>query len=144
MRPGRSLAAAALLTLSLPCLAAGHAHRGPTSQRLFHKRAVRASARPASQRVMDDSRAAEIQTALAGAGYLDGEPSGHWDSNTASAMQRYQADHGWQTKLIPDSRAIIKLGLGPKQTSSVLGDSALSASTFSASAPASSPLPSLR
>ena len=28
-------------------------------------------------------------------------------------MQRYQSDHGWQTKLIPDSRAIIKLGLGP-------------------------------
>ena len=28
-------------------------------------------------------------------------------------MQKYQSDHGWQTKLIPDSRAIIKLGLGP-------------------------------
>ena len=30
-------------------------------------------------------------------------------------MQRYQSDNGWQTKLIPDSRAIIKLGLGPAQ-----------------------------
>jgi hypothetical protein len=28
-------------------------------------------------------------------------------------MQRYQADQGWQSKQIPDSRALIKLGLGP-------------------------------
>jgi hypothetical protein len=32
-------------------------------------------------------------------------------------MQKFQADNGWQTKLIPDSRAIIKLGLGPAQDS---------------------------
>ena len=44
---------------------------------------------------------------------MQGEPTGHWDSSTQAAMQRYQSDHGWQTKLIPDSRAIIKLGLGP-------------------------------
>jgi hypothetical protein len=30
-------------------------------------------------------------------------------------MQKLQADNGWQTKLVPDSRAIIKLGLGPAQ-----------------------------
>jgi hypothetical protein len=30
-------------------------------------------------------------------------------------MQKLQADNGWQTKLVPDSRAIIKLGLGPSQ-----------------------------
>ena len=28
-------------------------------------------------------------------------------------MQRYQADNGWQSKSVPDSRALIKLGLGP-------------------------------
>jgi len=28
-------------------------------------------------------------------------------------MQKYQADQGWQTKLMPDSRALKKLGLGP-------------------------------
>jgi hypothetical protein len=32
---------------------------------------------------------------------------------TQAAMQKLQADNGWQTKLVPDSRAIIKLGLGP-------------------------------
>jgi hypothetical protein len=29
------------------------------------------------------------------------------------AMRQYQSDHGWQTKLTPDSRALISLGLGP-------------------------------
>jgi len=28
-------------------------------------------------------------------------------------MERYQSDNGWQTKVVPDSRALIKLGLGP-------------------------------
>jgi hypothetical protein len=40
-------------------------------------------------------------------------------------MQKFQEDNGWQTKLIPDSRAIIKLGLGPEQDSThTLQDSA--------------------
>jgi hypothetical protein len=30
-------------------------------------------------------------------------------------MRRYQADHGWQSKTVPDSRALIKLGLGPSK-----------------------------
>ena len=28
-------------------------------------------------------------------------------------MRRYQAAQGWQTKQVPDSRALIRLGLGP-------------------------------
>jgi hypothetical protein len=28
-------------------------------------------------------------------------------------MQKMQGDNGWQTKITPDSRALIKLGLGP-------------------------------
>ena len=28
-------------------------------------------------------------------------------------MQKYQGDNDWQTKVLPDSRALIKLGLGP-------------------------------
>ena len=28
-------------------------------------------------------------------------------------MERFQADNGWQSKSVPDSRALIKLGLGP-------------------------------
>ena len=53
------------------------------------------------------------------AGYLTGDASGHWDSSTEAAMQKFQFDNGWQTKMIPDSRAIIKLGLGPGSTEAV-------------------------
>jgi hypothetical protein len=28
-------------------------------------------------------------------------------------LHRYQSDQGWQSKTIPDSRALIRLGLGP-------------------------------
>ena len=70
----------------------------------------------AAPRVMDPARATEIQTALIRKGYLSGAPTGVWDSATEAAMQKYQADHGWQTKLTPDARAIIKLGLGSSTT----------------------------
>ncbi len=68
------------------------------------------------QRAMDDERAAQIQTALIKAGYLTGAPSGHWDADSEAAMEKLQADNGWQTKLVPDSRALIKIGLGPSTT----------------------------
>ena len=34
-------------------------------------------------------------------------------------MQKYQSDNGWQTHLMPDSRAIKKLGLGPDYSSAI-------------------------
>jgi hypothetical protein len=68
------------------------------------------------QRVIDSDRATEIQTALIRQKYLNGEPSHQWDSQTQVAMRQYQSDHGWQTKLTPDSRALISLGLGPQHT----------------------------
>jgi peptidoglycan hydrolase-like protein with peptidoglycan-binding domain len=65
------------------------------------------------QQVIDSTRAREIQTALIREHYMQGEPTGKWDAATQAAMQRYQADQGWQSKTTPDSRALIKLGLGP-------------------------------
>ncbi len=117
MRHGRLFAGSVLLLAALPSFGYSRSHRGPTSQHSLAKRASKASARPVGQRTIDDSRATQIQTALTSAGYLQGEPTGRWDAATQSAMQKYQADHGWQTKLIPDSRAIIKLGLGPNSGS---------------------------
>lgn len=71
------------------------------------------SAKKHGQQIIDSGRAREIQEALIRQHYLQGEPSGSWDSTTQAAMERYQADQGWQTKTTPDSRALIKLGLGP-------------------------------
>lgn len=66
---------------------------------------------------MPSERAREIQTALIKQGYMTGEPTGAWDAQTISAMQKLQGDNGWQTKITPDSRALIKLGLGPSTSS---------------------------
>lgn len=130
MRFGRIFGTATLLAISLPVFAAARTHRGTPSLQLFRKRASHPQVRSAGQRSIEDSRASEIQNALAGAGYLPGQPSGHWDAATESAMQHYQADNGWQTRLMPDSRAIIKLGLGPKQSAtseSLVGGTTLTA-----------------
>jgi peptidoglycan hydrolase-like protein with peptidoglycan-binding domain len=113
MRLGRTILASCILLASSVCgLAMTHSRRGPTSPRLFNKRAAKAP-KSTGQRAIDDSRASAIQSALIKQGYLSGEATGHWDSETQTAMQKLQADNGWQTKLVPDSRAIIKLGLGP-------------------------------
>lgn len=65
------------------------------------------------QQKIDSERTRQIQEALVREHYLNGEPSGTWDTDTEEAMRRFQADQGWQDKMTPDSRALIKLGLGP-------------------------------
>ena len=67
------------------------------------------------QQAIDTSRTREIQQALIEQHYMDGEPSGKWDDTTQAALRKYQGDHGWQTKTVPDSRALIGLGLGPSK-----------------------------
>jgi hypothetical protein len=88
------------------------------------------------QQAIDSTRAREIQTALIREHYMQGEPSGSWDSTTQAAMQRYQADQGWQSKTTPDSRALIKLGLGPSHDHLLNPESAMTttATTSAASA----------
>jgi putative peptidoglycan binding protein len=65
------------------------------------------------QQKIDSERAQEIQEALIREHYLTGEAAGVWNLQTEDALRRYQADHGWQSKTVPDSRALIALGLGP-------------------------------
>lgn len=62
-------------------------------------------------------RATQIQVALARYGYLPGTPTGSWDAPSIAAMRRLQSDHRWQTKFMPDARALIFLGLGPRSES---------------------------
>jgi peptidoglycan hydrolase-like protein with peptidoglycan-binding domain len=71
------------------------------------------------QQAIKGDRSRQIQTALIREGYMKGEPSGVWDQTTKDAMTRYQADHGWQTKTLPDSRALIQLGLGPSHEDAI-------------------------
>ena len=82
-----------------------------------HRRSRRGAWKRHGQQKIDAARATEIQQALIREKYLDGQPNGKWDSRTEAAMARYQADNGWQSKVTPDSRALIKLGLGPKHES---------------------------
>jgi len=67
------------------------------------------------QKKIDPERARTIQEALIREHYLSGEPTGTWNEASEEAMRRYQGDHGWQTKEVPDSRALISLGLGPSK-----------------------------
>jgi hypothetical protein len=65
------------------------------------------------QQKIDSERAQAIQEALIREHYLSGTAAGTWNQSSEDAMRRYQADHGWQSKTVPDSRALISLGLGP-------------------------------
>jgi len=124
------LSPALLLLTALPASAYTHAHRGPTSPNLFKKRSSKGiHPKPTGPRAIDSERATEIQAALIKNGYMSGTPSGHWDAESQAAMQRLQGAQGWQTKLTPDSRALILLGLGPTSSSNAL------ASTVAAESP---------
>lgn len=80
------------------------------------------------QAAIDNQRAQQIQEALVREHYLNGDPSGTWDTSTQEAMRRYQAAQGWQTKEVPDSRALIRLGLGPDHGHLLNPDSAMTTS----------------
>jgi putative peptidoglycan binding protein len=79
------------------------------------KRSRRKSSRLRGQQKIDSERAYAIQEALIREHYLTGEPTGMWNQASEDAMRRFQADHGWQSKTVPDSRALISLGLGPSK-----------------------------
>jgi hypothetical protein len=93
------------------------------------------------QQQVDVHRTQQIQQALIRSHYLDGEPSGAWDSKTQEALRRYQAANGWQNKVVPDSRALIKLGLGPSNDRLLNPETAMtsgSEATAAVSTPAAS------
>jgi hypothetical protein len=92
--------------------AISHSHHGRTSTKL-------ASHKLHGQQAIQPARVTEIQQALIREHYLSGEANGQWDATTVAAMQKFQADQGWQTKLMPDSRALKKLGLGPDYSTAI-------------------------
>jgi Putative peptidoglycan binding domain len=88
-------------------------HATSSSKHSSKHSTTKSASKSHGQRGIDQERTLAIQSALVQQHYLSGEPSGVWDQSTKDALTKYQADNGWQTKLTPDSRALIKLGLGP-------------------------------
>jgi len=106
----------ALLTAKVPAQSSPPAapskqHSAKTHRR--HGKSRKSSWKRHGQQGMKPDRVRAIQEALIREKYLTGEATGNWDDRTQDAMTRYQNDNGWQSKVTPDSRALIKLGLGP-------------------------------
>lgn len=104
-----------------------NSHKSSKSSKPSSKSGKKKSAKAAShgQHGIDAERTREIQEALIRVHYLNGEPTGKWDQSTKEALTRFQEANGWQTKSVPDSRALIKLGLGPAKTGLLNPDTAV-------------------
>ena len=105
---------------------ASHVHRSPTAgtaaattAHKTHKPATKKAPTLHGQQAIAPERVTQIQQALIREHYMNGEANGQWDSTTQAAMQKYQGDQGWQTKLMPDSRALKKLGLGADYSTAI-------------------------
>jgi len=100
-----------LLGTTLPPAQSSSTAASPTAKKkITHK--YHRKRRPRGQQKIKAERIQEIQDALVREHYLT-KATGKWDLTTQHALQKYQADNGWQSKVVPDSRALIKLGLGP-------------------------------
>ncbi len=130
-----ALVAAPALAVTTTHKAATPAHKASSrTGRRLSSRTRGKSHKLHGQQAIDPTRATEIQQALIREHYLTGEPSGNWDAATQAAMQKYQSDQGWQTRLMPDSRALKKLGLGPDYSGAINAEGA----SFTPPAPANS------
>ena len=101
--------------------AAGENSKSNTSVTAHNSKTRRANSRKKGkatargQQKIDPERSQAIQEALIREHYLSGKAAGSWNQASEDAMRKYQADHGWQAKTVPDSRALISLGLGPSK-----------------------------
>jgi len=100
---------------------ASRVHRAPTSghAHVKHHTPTTSTHNLHGQQAIAPEPVTAIQQALIKAHYLNGDPSAKWDADTQAAMVKFQSDQGWQTKLTPDSRALIKLGLGPDHSDAI-------------------------
>lgn len=116
---------------SAPATATSKTHTASSKR---HKK----SSRVRGQQKIDGERAQAIQEALIREHYLNGEATSTWTPASEEAMRRFQADNGWQSKTVPDSRALIKLGLGPSKDHLLNPESAM---TTVPDAPKADPVP---
>ena len=72
----------------------------------------RHSKREPTQKAPTAARITEIQSALSRNGFYQGQPNGKWDSNTVSAMQKFQSSNGLEASGKLNALSLQKLGLG--------------------------------
>lgn len=115
-----------------------HTSSSKTHTTSLRKHSSHKTARVRGQQKIDPERAEAIQEALIREHYLTGTPTGTWNEESESAMRKFQADNGWQAVVVPDSRALIKLGLGPTKDHLLNPESAM---TTVPDAPKADPAP---
>lgn len=120
-----------------------HSGHPATKHASTHHSGKKSPKRPRGQQAIDNTRAREIQQALVREHYLTGDTSGTWDAPTQAAMRRYQAEQGWQTKTVPDARALIRLGLGPDHEHLLNPESAMTTEAAETSARAATAAPAV-
>src|SRR5271163_4238066 len=91
----------ALLLTCLCAVAPPLSAQTTSSPTTTHKKKKKAQKKVSSrhgQQKIDPERARAIQTALIREHYLDGKATAVWDDTSQKAMQKFQADNGWQSK----------------------------------------------
>ena len=114
---------AAAVSLAPACASTTQSQTTSSHSHSTHKSTKKSHKKSHGQKAIDPTRVTEIQQALIREHYMTGEPNGNWDATTTAAMQKFQSDQGWQTKLMPDSRALKKLGLGPDYSGAINAES---------------------
>lgn len=95
------------------------AQKAPATQAVKKRSRKRASKKrsarvPIGQNEPTRERYAEIQAALADAGYYDGPQDGRWEKPSVEALARFQEDHSLEPTGKIDALSLIRLGLGAK------------------------------
>jgi peptidoglycan hydrolase-like protein with peptidoglycan-binding domain len=121
---------ASAATTAQPSKSSSTSHKSSKSSKSGKKTGSKSGKKSAKssahgQHTIDPERTTQIQEALIREHYLNGEPTGKWDPSTKDALAKYQEANGWQTKSLPDSRALIKLGLGPDKKGLLNPDTAV-------------------
>jgi len=119
---------AALLTACIPAFAQSNSTTSSNSSSTHSTTTAKKktvskkhhSKREPTQKAPTPARITEIQTALERRGYYQGDLNGKWDSNTVTAMQKFQSENGLESSGKINALSLQKLGLG----SSIAGVSA--------------------
>jgi peptidoglycan hydrolase-like protein with peptidoglycan-binding domain len=78
----------------------------------IRKTVKRRPVKPRAQLTPTSERISEIQSALAGQGAFQGDPTGRWDDGTVEAMKKFQSAQGLTPSGKLDARTLERLGLG--------------------------------